>query len=181
MTAGRQEFLIRPATPDDAVAIRRVHESSTRGLGTAVYTADEVESWVGVLTDEGYRWAMTEGGESFIVAATADDGVVAFCSWTGDEVKGLYVAPGWARRGIGLALLRQAEAAIIAAGHRAIRIGATLVGQPFYQAHGYRVVCQEKRKTRGGLLIDTLDMEKIVGHTEEDLGSRGGSDRQRSM
>ena len=77
-------------------------------------------------------------------------------------MKGLYVVPSWARRGVGSALLRAAEADIAAAGHRLIRIGATLVGRPFYQAHGYEVVHHQRWKTRGGLMIDTVDMEKAV-------------------
>jgi predicted N-acetyltransferase YhbS len=166
VTAGACPFSIRAARPEDAPAIRRVHEASIRTLGLAAYTPAEVESWVGVLTDRKYVEAMVLGGEAFVVAEDADppgDGVIAFCSWSEDEVKGLYVAPGWARRGVGSALLRLAEAAIKAAGHDPIRIGATLVGQPFYEAHGYRVVRPKKWKTRGGLLIDTVDMEKVFG------------------
>lgn len=161
--AAQAAFSLRSATSDDAPALRRVHETSIRGLGPVAYTADEVESWVGVLTDDGYRRAMGEGGETFVVAETTADGVIGFCSWLDDEVKGLYVTPGWARRGIGSALLRLAEAAIVAMGHRLIRVDATLVGHPFYEIHGYRVVRRERRRTRGGLLIETLDMEKALG------------------
>ena len=70
-----------------------------------------------MLTDRGYVEAMVLGDEAFIVAEdteTASDGVVGFCSWAADEVKGLYVAPGWARAGVGSALLRLAEAVIVA-------------------------------------------------------------------
>jgi GNAT superfamily N-acetyltransferase len=118
-----------------------------------------------VLTDRGYVEAMTLGDEAFIVAEGADaagDGVVGFCSWAADEVKGLYVAPGWARAGVGGALLSLAEAAITAAGHRTIRIGATLTGAPFYRAHGYQTVRHKPWRTRGGLVIDTLDMAKTL-------------------
>jgi putative acetyltransferase len=169
MTAPHPVFSIRAARPEDAPAIRVVHESSIRGLGPAGYTAAEVESWVGVLTVEKYVEAMMLGDEAFIVAeaAPADggDGVIAFCSWARDEVKGLYVRPGWARRGVGTALLRLAEAAIVGAGHRTIRIGATLVGRPFYESRGFVVLRHKPWKTRGGLVIDTLDMEKQVGET----------------
>lgn len=161
MTAGRWDFAIRPAALDDAPAIRRAHEGSIRGLGPLAYAPDEVESWVGVLSDDKYRAAMLTG-ERFNVADAMADGVIAFCGWIGDEVKGLYVVPSWARRGVGSALLRAAEADITAAGHRLISIGATLVGRPFYQAHGYEVVHHQRWKTRGGLMIDTVDMEKAV-------------------
>jgi len=169
MSALRPAFSIRAARVDDAPAIRRVHEGSIRGLGPAAYSPAEVDSWVGVLSDAKYVEAMTQGGELFIVAEAAEaalaDGIVAFCAWMGDEVKGLYVAPDWVRRGVGTALLRQAEAAIAAMGHRTIRIGATLVGRPFYEAHGYAVLRHKPWKTRGGLVIDTLDMAKQVSVT----------------
>lgn len=165
MRPAPRAFSIRATRPDDAPAIHRVHEASIRGLGLAAYTPDEVESWVGVLTDRGYVEAMVLGDEAFVVAEgteTAGDGVVGFCSWAADEVKGLYVVPGWARAGVGSALLRLAEAAITASGHRIIRIEATLVGEPFYRAHGYETVRRRARPTRGGLMIDTLDMEKTL-------------------
>lgn len=161
MIAGRPAIAIRPATPDDAAAIRRVHERSIRALGRTAYTLAEVESWIGVLEDDKYRVAMMLG-EIFIVADTGGAGVVAFCSWTADEVKGLYVAPGWDRRGVGSALLHAAEQAITAAGHRRIRIGASRVGEPFYAARGYAVVARGKWKTRGGLEIAMADMAKPV-------------------
>lgn len=152
-------FSIRPGVPADAPAIRRVHESSIRGLGPARYMAAEVESWVGVLTDQGYVDHMATG-EIFLVAETPADGVVAFCSRQDDEVKALYVAPAWVGRGVGTALLALAEAAIAEAGHAKVRIGASLTGESFYTARGYVVVGRHLWTTRGGLAIASVDMER---------------------
>lgn len=85
----------------------------------------EVESWAAGLAPERYVEAMSAGGETFIVAVAPDGALAGFCSFKGDEVKGLYVAPDWARRGVGSALLRQAEATIGAGGHRLIHIVAS--------------------------------------------------------
>jgi putative acetyltransferase len=152
----------RSGTPDDAAEIMRVHRTAILSLGLATYGLAEVESWATGLVPEGYVKAMTEGGETFIVAAAADDGLAGFRSFKDDEVKGLYVAPACARRGVGGALLRQAEAAIAAAGHRRIRLDAALSGQAFYERHGYRVTERHSRKTRGGLVIPVVDMEKAL-------------------
>jgi len=151
----------RRGTPDDAPAILYVHRSSILVLGREAYSLAEVESWAAGLVPERYVEAMNEGGETFIVAVAAG-GLVGFCSFKDDEVKGLSVAPPAARRGVGSALLRQAEAAIAAAGHRRIRLGASLSGQAFYQHHGYRVVVRHGWKTRGGLVIAALAMEKAL-------------------
>ena len=152
--------IIRAATPADGEAIMAVHRASILGLGIAAYAAEEVESWAAGLKPEGYGWAMTEGGEAMEVAEDSRGRIVAFCSWKADEVCGLYVHPDAARRGLGGAMLARAEAAIAACGHRAIRVGASLSGRPFYERHGYRVTRHKDWKTRGGLVIAALDMEK---------------------
>jgi len=153
-------IVIRAATPADAAAILRVHKQSILVLGIEAYSLAEVESWAAGLVAERYVEAMGAGGESFIVAAVADGALAGFCSFKDDEVKGLYVAPEWARRGVGSVLLRQAEAAIAARGHRLIRIGASLSGQAFYEHHGYRLIERRDWESRGGLVMAALAMEK---------------------
>ena len=58
------------------------------------------------------------------------------------------------------ALLARAEAAITADGHERIGITATLVGRAFYEKHGYRVLQRRDHRTRGGLVVAVLEMEK---------------------
>jgi putative acetyltransferase len=153
---------IRAATPGDAPFIQRVHEDSIRGLGTRAYSRTEVESWAAGLRPDRYVAAMTSGGESFLLAEHRS-GVVGFCSFGADEIVGLYVAPAQAGRGIGAALLRAAEQRIGAAGRRAIRIGASLNAQRFYEAHGYTVVERRTWRSRGGLGIAVVDLVKPPG------------------
>ncbi len=152
----------RHATRADAAEIMRVHRTSILILGREVYSQAEVESWATGLVPERYVEAMGDGGETFIVAVAPDGALAGFCSFKDDEVKGLYVAPDWARRGVGSALLRHAEATISAGGHRLIRIVASLSGQAFYERHGYRVVGRRDWKTRGGLVSAALAMEKAL-------------------
>jgi putative acetyltransferase len=151
---------LRAGTPADGPALRDLHEASIRAFGISAYSAAEVESWVGVLEPNRYGEAMTKDGEIFLLAVAADGALAGFCSYKADEVIGLYVAPDWGRRGIGSALLAAAEAAIAASGHDRIRIGASLSGRAFYEAKGYRVVADRVWKSRGGLEMAALDMEK---------------------
>jgi len=162
MTSEPHDIVIRSGAPGDAEAILRLHRASILGLGAEHYSLAEVESWAFGLVPEGYVAAMTEGGETFIVAAAADGRLAGFCSFREDEVKGLYVAPDRARRGVGSALLRHAEAAIAASGCRRIRIGASLSGQAFYERHGYRVTDRHGWTSRGGLVMAALAMEKVL-------------------
>ena len=156
-------LILRAGTPGDAGFIQQLHEESIRGLGPRCYSRAEVESWVSSLIPSGYIRAMTQGGESFLLAEpgkNAGGRLAGFCSFTRDEIEGLYVHPRWARRGVGSALLLRAEAAILAAGGRVVRLSASLIGQPLYEKHGYRIVGSRQHRTRMGLIVLVREMEK---------------------
>lgn len=154
------DIIVRAAVPGDGAAIMAVHVAAILGLGSGHYTQPELESWAAGLTPERYARAMTEGGEAMEVACDGSGRIVAFCSWSDDEVCAVYVHPDAARRGLGSILLARAEAAIVARGHRTIRIGASLSGRALYERHGHRVVAQKDWVTRGGLAIRAVEMEK---------------------
>jgi len=155
-------LIIRAGTPGDAAFIQRVHEEAIRGLGPRAYSRAQVESWASGLTPDGYVRAMNQAGERFLLAEPATGGgrLASFCSFAGNRIVGLYTHPQWAGRGVGGALLGRAEAAIVADGHERIGITATLGGRAFYEKHGYRVIQARDSRTRGGLFVAVLEMEK---------------------
>ncbi|HEY8014424.1 MAG TPA: hypothetical protein VIE35_01295, partial [Dongiaceae bacterium] len=50
----------------------------------------------------------------------------------------------------------------VAEGHERIGVTATLGAQGFYEKHGYRVLQPRDSRTRGGLFVAVLEMEKRV-------------------
>jgi putative acetyltransferase len=171
-------FRIRRGRPADAAALYAVHERAVRVLGRRVYSDSQVESWVHGNSPDYYLRAMRDDGEIFEVAVSRLRGVIGFCSRKDQEVRSLYVDPDWSRLGVGSALLRRAEAMIAAEGHGKVVIGASLVGLPFYELHGYSVVKHRHWRTSGGLMIPAADMEKPVAgapdSSEKPLRRRAG-------
>lgn len=53
------------------------------------------------------------------------------------KIRAFFVHPGWARRGVGSAILDGCENAARANGFRRCEMGATLTGVPFYRKKGY--------------------------------------------
>lgn len=155
-------YRLRPGRPSDAEGICVVHDRAVRVLGRGRYSDSQVESWAHGSCPEHYAAAMRDGGEAFLVAVARRHGIVGFCSYKEQEVRALYVDPDWARLGLGTALLHRAEEVIAAAGHRKVIIGASLVGLPFYEVHGYSVIRHRHWRTRGGLMIPAADMEKAI-------------------
>jgi len=151
--------VVRAARPEDAMAIHRVQERSIRELGPTAYTPAEVESWAKGLRAEAYVKAMVSGSETMLVAE-ANGRILGFGSLKPLEISAIYVDPDVARRGVGGAVLRRLEDLAQAQGRRSVRLTASLPGEPFYRAHGYREIGRRKHPTRGGIPIDAVVMEK---------------------
>ncbi|MEO3430345.1 GNAT family N-acetyltransferase [Pelagibius sp. CAU 1746] len=153
-------YRLRPGKPSDAQSLLAVQDRAVRKLARGVYSDSQVESWVQGNSPERYVAAMREDREQFLVAVARLRGIVGFCAYKDEEVRSLYIDPDWSRLGLGTALLQRAEADIATAGHAKIVIGASLVGLPFYESRGYRVIRHRHWRTRGGLMIPAADMEK---------------------
>lgn len=151
------EVTLRPARLDERPALEQLIAESARGLSRADYSAAQIEAAIrsvfGVDTDLIHD-------QTYFVAE--HDGVLVGCGgWSkrktlfgGDQygareaglldpasdaarIRAFFVHPGWARRGVGRALLRRCEEEAAAQGFRALELMATLPGVRLYQALGY--------------------------------------------
>jgi len=152
-------FTIRPATPADAEALCALHKVSVRALCWGAYTADEIEAWLRECEPQGFRHAMTKGGETMLVAE-GDGAVVGFASIKETTLFGLYVDPAKGR-GAGRVLLAAAEDEVRRRGASVLSLQATLNAVPFYRQHGFM---RQDRSTvrRGGRDLAVLDMTKTL-------------------
>jgi putative acetyltransferase len=133
---------VRPAAAADAEAIAAAHIDSIESIGPQFYGTDVVRAWRAAIHPQLYRDAMS-AGEVFFVAATSLDGrgeVLGFSSHRVDDGQhgvAVYVRGMAARRGVGSALLRVAEASALGAGASAVRLDASLAAVAFYKANGF--------------------------------------------
>lgn len=137
----------------------RLHHRAIMATHENFYSVEQRRSWAFGLEPGQYR--VPEGGHFDVVEA--DDVVVAFCDHSVDEVLGLYIDPNWQGRGIGTALMRQAEARMVAAGGRIARVHSALSSQSFYERLGYDLTERTRHRTRGGLLLDSVRLQKSIG------------------
>ena len=149
---------VRPFRPTDGPALVDLHTSAILAIPDSFYAPKLKRSWAHGLRPEGY--AGQQG--VFEVVADDEDRAVAFCHAVGDEVVGLYVHPQWQGRGTGKLLLERAERRIWAEGHDRVQIKASLNARGFYEAQGYALVDTTEHKTRGGLMLACLLLEKRI-------------------
>jgi putative acetyltransferase len=152
-------FTIRPAGLADAEAMCALHKAAVRALCLGAYSAEEIDAWLSDREPAGFRHAMTQGGETMLVAER--DGVVAgFASIKGTVLCALYVDPARGR-GAGRWLLAAVEDEVRRRGAAILTLQATLNAVPFYRKHGFM---RQDRSTvrRGGRELAVLDMIKAL-------------------
>jgi putative acetyltransferase len=154
-----ERFVVRRAALEDAAALCALHKASVRGLCAGAYSAQQIEAWVGHRVPEGFRWAMTDGGETMFVAERGGC-LAGFASTKGDTLMGLYVDPDRGR-GAGRLLLRTVEDHARCHGVAVLSLQATLTAVPFYRRLGYSA----DRPTvvlRGGVKLPVVEMSKML-------------------
>ena len=160
-----EAFQIRRATPDDADAIAAAHRDSIRAIGPRFYPPELVEDWGAGVTPRLYLRAMEEG-EVFFIALGRVDGESAVLGFSSHHVHAaqdgisVYVRGEAARRGIGTALLRLAEAQALAHGATSIEIQASLAGVAFYAANGFDEIGPTEVTLSSGGRIPCVFMRK---------------------
>ena len=141
------------------------HRDSIHALGSRFYPPPVVEAWSAAVTPEIYASAM-QAGEAFFIATGTIDGeavVLGFASHRPDDDEdgaSVYVRGSAARRGLGSALLRRAEAHARAHDAASIAVQASLAGVAFYRANGFEEVGRGEARLLTGASMECVFMRK---------------------
>ncbi len=146
----------RPMTPADGAAILRIHRRAILLDAVRAYSPVMAHSWADGMNAD-YHGRATQAG-ALIEVAELHGAVVGFCDALGDEIRGLFVDPGFTRRGVARGLVERAFDRMIDAGMARARVIAALSGVGFYEAIGFRPVRGVRHMTRGGLAMPVLEM-----------------------
>lgn len=159
--AGVRGVRIRAARLDDVPAVAAVMRDAIRGLARSGHGPRQLAAWSS-LPPLYHAWAMTAGGESYLVALRSGR-VVGYAALRGGEVTAAFVRPSSARRGIGAALLRRLERDAARAGARVLRVRAALTAVPFYEAMGFRGGRRTRIPLPGGATLPARTLAKPLG------------------
>ena len=152
-----QDYLIRPARPEDHEILQTLIVSSARSLSREDYTEREIEAAISHVF--GVDSELVADGTYFVVERQGE--YLACGGWSrrrtlfgadqcaGREpgfldpkmeaarIRAFFVHPDFARRGIGTAILRHCETEAKAHGFSAMELMATLPGVKLYRQFGY--------------------------------------------
>lgn len=173
-------FTLRLARDSDIPALEELIPLSVRGLQSSHYSASQMEAALGPVF--GVDRQLINDGTYFVVEA--GEQIVGCGGWSrrkavfgGDRgragedtaldpahdparIRAFFVHPGWARRGIGRAILEACEKALLAAGFREAVMVATLTGEALYAVLGYAVEERYEVPLSNGLMLPVVRMGK---------------------
>ncbi|MDC0718347.1 GNAT family N-acetyltransferase [Nannocystis bainbridge] len=173
---------LRLATLDDIPALRELIAASARGLQREDYSPAQIEAALGsafgvdtqLIADRTYFVAEAEGapvacgGWSFRRTLFGGDDQPGREAERLDpkreaaRIRAFFVDPGWARRGLGRAILTRCEDEARAAGFHRVELMATLPGVRLYAALGYEGTAPLEVPLRDGLTITFVPMSKAI-------------------
>ena len=177
-------FVIRKATMNDVSTIEQLIAESVRGLSRDDYNERQIElsirSVFGVDTD------LILDNTYFV--AVADDEIIGCGGWSkrktlfgassyassrdGSEldptkdaakIRAFFIAPHWARKGVGTAILDVCETEARSFGFRSAEMMATLPGVKLYEVRGYQADERVDVDIGEGETIVCIRMEKRLG------------------
>src|SRR5215204_2744220 len=174
------DYSLRRATLDDRAALERLIAESARGLSREDYSAEQVEAAVasvfGVDTDlilDGTYYVAEAGGAPIGCGgwskrrtlfggdryAERDSGELDPTTEPA-KIRAFFVHPGWARRGVGGAILETCEREARACGFRSLELMATLPGVRLYAARGYEGSERVGYELADGVRVEFVPMRK---------------------
>lgn len=133
--------VFRVALRQDASDLCDIRRRSILELSPPVIPRAEAERWASQLALSGMEQKLRD---MEIWIAERDHRVAGWGAIRGDYLEGLYVAPEYAGRGVGSALLGRLEALMRGQGIRAVRAEASSNAKAFYFRRGYTAAGPQK-------------------------------------
>ena len=183
--SGKPTPRFRLATEADVPAVRRLIETSVRGLSEPLYSRQQVDSALRYLL--GPDSQLIADGTYYV--ADVEGEIIASGGWSrrqtlhgGDQFKhgddsfvdpardparlrAFFVDPRWARRGIGGLMFHICSTAARAAGFRELELTATLPGEQLYATLGFAVVERGAVAMPDGVTLETALMRRSLATT----------------
>jgi GNAT superfamily N-acetyltransferase len=166
-----QGMRLRVATPEDAEAVAAVLHPSYGDLMASAYPAELLARALPLITRS--NPSLLSSGRYYLVQTPT--GEPAGCGgWSAHppgasepeawraHIRHFATHPGWIRRGVGRMLYERCEADARAAGFAGFECWASLNGEPFYAALGFRRLGPIEAPLPGGLSFPAVRMERAI-------------------
>jgi GNAT superfamily N-acetyltransferase len=152
---------LRFAAPQDAAAIAALQQSAVLASCASWYSAPQLRALVARLSPEAVEHELRRRRGR---VALDDGAICGFCSTSvgAGRIEALYVAPFAAHRGVGHALVADAEEAMLTAGRTESSLISTRNAVDFYEWLGYVPGDDASLRLSGGVALTAVTMRRTL-------------------
>jgi len=163
-------MLIRRATPEDAMAVARVHVRSWQAAYRGLIPQAYLDGLRAEDRAERYDFATDDALKPMTLLAVEGDAICGFATTSPSrdidraadgELCALYAEPAWWGRGVGVMLIKAARAQLVEQGFRSVLlwvlVGNARAGQ-FYERDGWRLDGQRRQVDVWGVTLEEVRM-----------------------
>lgn len=144
-----KNYILRQYIPSDIGGILHVFQSSVKELCSGDYSHAQTTAWTACADKE--KWN-AEFLTRHTTVAVSDAKIIGFCDIEADgHLDRLYVSPEYARKGVGKALVKDAERVVK---DRSVFVEASITAKPFFQKLGYVATEKQTVERHGEKLIN---------------------------
>jgi GNAT superfamily N-acetyltransferase len=156
---------VRTARIEDARGILEAHYSAVHETAAGDYPLEVRRAWAMPVTLERIdRYSKHALSNETTVVAEVDGRIAGFgvIVEAESELRAVYVAAEFGRRGLGSALLRELERIAKERGCRELRMDSSLTAAPFYASHGYEETGRGEHLLSSGEEMACVRMRKVL-------------------
>jgi putative acetyltransferase len=152
---------IRPYRRGEEALLRAIFHSSVHGLASRHYTGEQLRAWAPEEYDAALWAQRMRANQSWV--AELDGQVAAFTDLQpSGYIDMFFVAPPYAGRGIGQALLLHLFGLASERRIAVLRSDVSLTAEPFFTRHGFSVETRNQVAVRGELLANATMLKLLT-------------------
>ena len=156
-----RQLELRPLAERDIPEMQALFRDTVLHVNVRDYSLEEVEDWASC-GDSVEHWCRLLSENAFVGAFDAQGRLAGFSSMNADgHLHSMFVQKDRQGRGVAGSLLSEVEKMAHGYGVRIIGLEASVTARPFFEAHGYSVVKEQKAKA-DRLYLTNYVMEKVL-------------------
>jgi putative acetyltransferase len=162
---------IEPAEEQDVAAIMEIHYAAVHQTARSFYPEEVINAWSPPMDNDRINRVKRaiENPDEWLIVAKQSNLIVGFGSihFKDNQLRALYVHPGFGRSGIGARILTALEHEARSLGLPYLQMDASINAESFYRKHGFEIIEYATYQFASGQEMACVKMRKMLSSVVE--------------
>ncbi len=156
---GKERILVRDYKKKDLERLKYIVDETINKSYSGIYPEEAIEYFINLHSKENMEKDVPKG---YTFMLELEGKIIGSGSIVGNEIKRVFVLPGYQGRGYGKKIMAKIEESALSKGIQRVKLCASLPSKDFYLALGYRIVRATHLPVNNNEKLEYYDMEKYL-------------------